>query len=505
MKAIGTTDEPATPADTPTELLASMMASMSRIENLVAQSQQRINQLQTIVDKLSDDVEQANNVANSAINNVDDEESLNETILTDGTIVVDSLGGDRIRIKQFHYTGMFDLYENGINTIQIHSDINQFWIGGQPVAVSDGASASMDTDIAITADVFIFLKQDRANSVVTLEKGAAVPAGTDNVDYHPIWFIKYDSANSQILHHLVVDMRDCIYGMNLVDRLSIEYVSGGTQRLKGFPASASVAIDPLTDYIVFQDADGGPLGQAMINYSNFADLAASIGPLVTVPIDNITGPSGTGNTWLYDMGITLKHDELSDIVDVTCGDDHFKTNGGGDTIISYLRNSGDAARNYMEAGSGFGDTTGAMSLSPNLRSAYDTNGTTVTLDWDNLVLAGEWGMAALNNFTIPSGNLAVTLGNVAVGTGNVTITAGELQITTGGVHVTSGGIVTDLGDIETLSGAMAATGDIESSAGAVKAYTGFFVNGVGPFIDTLIDVPDGSGGTKTIHVLGYEP
>ena len=493
--------------------LASLESQLSALERDATSEYGNIRDLQAEITRINDFVDEQDDALEEVKQGGDRAKARLDSLSGgDGSIRTEH-NGDVIKLRQFHYMGCFDLYKTTPTTVQVRGDAKSFFMRGRATAVGAG-TATIDTDITISANSYIYLKQDRdyllaqdppysTAGVVTLEVGASVPDPDEATDYHPLWYIPWNGTGSQIVWNNIIDLRFHIFGMPFVDLASIEWEADNVLRLKDFPyAGLGTTPDTTNDFLVFQDADGGPAGRLkQIAYMTFASLASALGPITSVPIDNITGPlSSGGDTWLYDMAITLKHDELSDIVDVTCGDDHFKTNGGGDTIISYLRNSGDAARNYMEVGSGFGDTTGALSISPNLRSAYDTNGTTVTLDWDALVLTGEWGMAALNNFTIPSGNLAVTLGNVAVGTGNVTITAGELQITTGGVHVTSGGIATDLGDIETLSGAMAATGDIESSAGAVKAFTGFFVNGVGPFVAKY-----NSEVTEFDMVLAYTP
>lgn len=88
-------------------------------------------------------------------------------------------------------------------------------LGVRPV-VAAGAGFTWDTDRwesdAVTEDVYVYLKVDRAAVSAELVMGASVPDGTDTERYMALWFIPFSS--------------DAIQWANVVERPEVYSIEG---------------------------------------------------------------------------------------------------------------------------------------------------------------------------------------------------------------------------------------------------------------------------------------
>ena len=94
----------------------------------------------------------------------------------------------------------FELYDIRDTTLKVRNDFYAVLLIGIRKTIGTGAGGErMDTNITISANTYIYLKVTMAASpTVTIETGATVPAGDDDDEFYPLWYIPWDSGESKI-------------------------------------------------------------------------------------------------------------------------------------------------------------------------------------------------------------------------------------------------------------------------------------------------------------------
>lgn len=109
------------------------------------------------------------------------------------------------------YRRLYDLYDVTATTLKIRSFSGMDAIlGGQVKMISAGGAWVFDAAITIAAACYLYLEWNLTTNLLYGRKEAAFPAGTDTLDYYPLWYIGWDSGNSRISGPTTVDLRDCV-------------------------------------------------------------------------------------------------------------------------------------------------------------------------------------------------------------------------------------------------------------------------------------------------------
>lgn len=92
---------------------------------------------------------------------------------------------------------LFDLYDKTETTAKVRGNAYAFCNAGVFSNISAG-TATIDSNITFSANTYIYIKFDRATPAVTLEVGASIPAGDDDTEYYPLWYVPWNSTTSKV-------------------------------------------------------------------------------------------------------------------------------------------------------------------------------------------------------------------------------------------------------------------------------------------------------------------
>lgn len=185
--------------------VAELTKLVSQLSDQLAKNNQTILVLQNTVNDLVVEVD----ALGTEISALMTDENPLENIDSDGSIAVRRTG-EGIRLSQNHFMRLFDLYYHAVATVKVRGHAYAFFNAGQFSNIAAG-TATIDTNITITESVYIYVKFDRGAGTITLEKGTTVPAGTDEVEYYPLWYIPWLGTGAQIDYQNIIDLRDALH------------------------------------------------------------------------------------------------------------------------------------------------------------------------------------------------------------------------------------------------------------------------------------------------------
>lgn len=107
---------------------------------------------------------------------------------------------------------LFELYDLRDTTLKVRGYSGMVFIAGVAKTIGAG-SAECDKDITISADTYIYVNVKVSDATATLEAAASVPAGDDDEERYPLWFIKWDGAKIDVLESVWLGRAIHVTGM----------------------------------------------------------------------------------------------------------------------------------------------------------------------------------------------------------------------------------------------------------------------------------------------------
>lgn len=201
-------------------LLADFQRNAQASEKALADYKRKAAEMQADVDRLKSEVlalqtaeAEAIDTADAAYEMAEESKDRLDNIRHDESM--DIVASSRVlKIKQFHYLRLFDLYNVGTTTLRVrgYGTYEFEWNGvfknvGSGTTGPGGSGPSLDADITIGAATYIYIKFVKSTATATLEQGVTMPDPDADTRYWALWYIGWSSgAPAQINRRQIVDL-----------------------------------------------------------------------------------------------------------------------------------------------------------------------------------------------------------------------------------------------------------------------------------------------------------